>query len=228
MLHERLQAVDERIRAACARAGRRRDEVTLVAETKKVSVEVAALLPELGQVHLGENRPQELWRKAAALPAGINWHLIGHLQRNKIARTLPLVRLIHSVDSVRLLAALEEEAGPRPGGVDVLLEVNASGESSKHGFAPDELPGLAAIIAGLKFVHIRGLMTMAAFEDDPERTRPTFVALRAWRDRLQAELGEARRLEHLSMGMTNDFEIAIEEGSTLVRVGTALFDGPFR
>lgn len=225
VLSERLQAVEERIRAACDRAGRRRDEVTLVAVTKSVSVEIAALLPALGAIHLGESRPQELWRKAATLPAAIRWHLVGHLQRNKLARTLPLVRLIHSVDSVRLLAALEEEAAQRQCGVDALLEVNAGSETTKHGFTPDEVPGLAATIAGLQSVRIRGLMTMAAFEDDPERTRPTFAAVRALRDRLQAELGTTYQLDHLSMGMTNDFEVAVEEGATLVRVGTAIFGG---
>jgi pyridoxal phosphate enzyme (YggS family) len=221
-LQERLDEVEGRIRAACARSGRPRGDVTLVAVTKTVSAEVAALLPGLGVLDLGESRPQELWRKAAALPGGVRWHLVGHLQRNKIERTLPLVHLIHSADSLRLLAALDHEAGTNPGPVDVLLEVNASREANKHGFAPEDLPGLAPHLAGLRHVRVRGLMTMAAFEDNPERCRPTFAALRGLRDRLRGELGPPHHLEHLSMGMTNDFEVAIEEGATMVRIGTAL------
>lgn len=238
MLRTRLEKVEHRLRAACARAGRPRESVTLVAVTKTVSAEIAALLPELGVLDLGENRPQELWRKAASIP-NVRWHLIGNLQRNKIERTLPLVHTIHAVDSVRLLQALDdalanaEPAAParatspllalRAQAPIVLLEVNASREASKHGFTPDEVPALAPTIAALKHVHVAGLMTMAALEDEPERCRPTFVLLRELRDRLQRELG--RPLSELSMGMTNDFEVAVEEGATMVRLGTALFEG---
>jgi pyridoxal phosphate enzyme (YggS family) len=221
----RLQAVRGRIEAACDRAGRPRDAVRLVAVTKTVSAEVAALLPELGVIDLGESRPQELWRKEAVVPRSVHWHLIGHLQRNKIERTLPLVRLVHSVDSLRLLTALEEEAVRQQRTVDVLLEVNASREANKHGFTPGELPALVPHFHGLRQVRVRGLMTMAAFEEDPERCRPTFAEVRRLRDRLGGEMAAPHRLEHLSMGMTNDFEVAVEEGATLVRVGTALFEG---
>ena len=138
----RLDAVRERIAAACARAGRSPDDVRLVAVTKTVPVEVAAVITELGVRNLGESRPQELWRKAAALP-GASWHLIGHLQRNKVERTVPLVRMIHSADSLRLLSALDQEAGRQGRALDVLLEVNASREVNKHGFAPEEVPALA-------------------------------------------------------------------------------------
>jgi pyridoxal phosphate enzyme (YggS family) len=223
-LKQHLDAVEERIRAACTRACRSRDDVTLVAVTKTVFVEVAALLPELGILDLGENRPQELWRKAAALPA-VRWHLVGHLQRNKIERTLPLVHLIHSADSLRLLDALEQEADKRGRPLDVLLEVNASREASKGGFSPEEVPALVPRLAELRQVRVRGLMTMAAFEEDPQCCRPTFAALRELRDRLRGELGPPHRVEYLSMGMTNDFEVAIEEGATLVRIGTGLFEG---
>ena len=225
ILSDRLHAVEDRICSACFRAGRKREEVTLVAVTKSVGPEVAALFMELGHLEFGENRPQELWRKSAALSPAIHWHLIGHLQRNKIERTLPLVRLIHSVDSARLLTALESEAARRQTPVEVLLEVNASGETSKHGFSPDQLQILSSMIDKLNFVKVRGLMTMAALEEVPERTRPTFAALRGLRDRLRQEWSSVVRLDHLSMGMTNDFEIAIEEGATLIRVGTALFEG---
>jgi PLP dependent protein len=227
LLADRLRVVDERIAAACRRAGRSREDVTLVAVTKTVSPAVAAVLPGLGVYDLGESRPQELWRKAAALPAGVRWHQVGHLQRNKIERTLPLVHLIHAADSVRLLEALDTEAArrPTPAAVPVLLEVNASREPSKHGFAPDELPGLCPRIAALRHVQVLGLMTMAAYAEDAERCRPTFALLRSLRDRLRGDLGPGHPLPHLSMGMTNDFEVAVEEGATLVRIGTALFEG---
>lgn len=216
-LTARLQMVEDRLRAACRRAGRSRDEVTLVAVTKTVSAEVASLLPEIGVVYLGENRPQELWRKAPLVPGGVHWHLIGHLQRNKIERTLPLVRLIHSVDSVRLLEALDQAAAGRPEPLAVLLEVNASREPNKHGFAPEEVLPLAEMLAGLRHVRVEGLMTMAAYDADPERARATFAEARKLRDRLG--------LRQLSMGMSHDFEVAIEEGATLVRIGSALFEG---
>jgi pyridoxal phosphate enzyme (YggS family) len=224
-LRERLARVEERLTAACRRAGRPRADVTLIAVTKTVSAEVAALLLELGVLDLGENRPQELWRKAAVLPATVRWHLIGHLQRNKIERTLPLVHCIHAVDSVRLLEALEQEAARRERSLPVLLEVNASGEASKHGFAPAEVPALDETLAGLKHLRVAGLMTMAAHEEDPERCRPTFVLLRSLRDRLQERVGTRHRLEYLSMGMSNDFEVAVEEGANMVRLGSVLFEG---
>jgi pyridoxal phosphate enzyme (YggS family) len=224
LVASRLDKVEERLHEACRRAGRARSEVTMVAVTKTVSPLVAAVLPELGIIHLGENRPQELWRKAAALSAGICWHMIGHLQRNKVERTLPLVHLIHAVDSLRLLQALESEAARQQRIVDVLLEVNASSEATKQGFAPSEVPVLAPKLAELRQVRVCGLMTMAAYEEDPQRCRPTFAALRSLRDHLQTELG-SQALKHLSMGMSNDFEVAVEEGATLVRLGTILFEG---
>jgi pyridoxal phosphate enzyme (YggS family) len=224
-LAERLAAVEERLLAACRRAGRSRADVTLVAVTKTVSPEVAALLLELGVLDLGESRPQELWRKAAAVTAPVRWHLIGHLQRNKIERTLPLVHCIHSVDSLRLLTALEEACGQTSRTLPILLEVNASREANKLGFAPEQMPDLLPALTELKHLRVEGLMTMAAFEEEPERTRPTFTALRRLRDQVAAALGESRPLPHLSMGMSNDFEVAVEEGATLVRLGTVLFDG---
>lgn len=225
ILNNRLAALEERIEAACRRAGRPRSEITLVAVTKSVTASVAAVLPELGVIDLGESRPQELWRKAAALSKDVHWHLVGHLQRNKITPTLPLVHLIHSVDSLRLLAALEQDASKQQLPVAVLLEVNTSGELQKHGFAVDEVPTVVGELLALRHVHIRGLMTMAALAEDPERSRPSFASLRELRDRLSRDFEEPHRLEHLSMGMTSDFEVAIEEGATVIRIGTALFEG---
>ena len=225
LLRGRLANVERRLAAACARAGRARSEVTLVAVTKQIAGEVAALLPELGLVDLGENRPQELWKKAAALPPSIRWHMLGHLQRNKIERTLPLVAWIHSVDSMRLLQALEQESAKQQRTVEALLEVNTSGETTKHGFAPRDLPALTVTLEGLKHVRVRGLMTMAALQD-PEKCRPSFAKLRQLHELIHPMLYPT---EHgggeLSMGMSNDFEVAIEEGATMVRLGSALFEG---
>jgi pyridoxal phosphate enzyme (YggS family) len=228
-LHEflavRLAAVEARLQAACRRAGRNRTDVTFVCVTKTVTPATAAALADLGALDLGENRPQELWRKAAALPKTIRWHLIGHLQRNKIERTLPLVQLIHSVDSLRLLEALDAEAVRQQRQIGVLLEINASQELSKHGWAVDDLPGVIGQLARFQQIRVQGLMTMAALEADPEQCRPTFATVRALRDRLCGQMPPPHSLHELSMGMSNDFEIAIEEGATLVRIGTALFEG---
>lgn len=222
VLADRLAAVRGRIADAARRAGRDPAEVTLVAVTKTVSPAVAAVAFELGAVDLGESRPQELWKKAAALPAA-GWHLIGHLQRNKLDRTVPLVALIHSVDSERLLAALDDFGRQRGSPVRVLLEVNCSREDAKGGFRPGELPALADTLPPRAGVEVRGLMTMAAYSDDPETARPTFAELRQLRDRLRAATGLP--LADLSMGMSGDFEVGVEEGATLVRVGSTLFEG---
>jgi pyridoxal phosphate enzyme (YggS family) len=147
------------------------------------------------------------------------------LQRNKIAGTLPLAYVIHSADSARLLNALDLEAGKMSRKADVLLELNVSGEVSKHGFRPDDIPDLLKMIAELKRVQVHGLMTMAPLEQDAERCRPTFAELRRLRDRWSKEMPSDHDLSQLSMGMSNDFEVAIEEGATLVRLGTVIFEG---
>ncbi len=219
VLRRNLRAVEERLRAACTRAGRKREEITLVAVTKAVSAETAALWPGLGVLDLGEGRPQELWHKAALLPA-VRWHMVGHLQRNKVERTLPLTALCHSVDSARLAQAVDAEAMKAGRVAEVFLEVNVSREASKHGFAPEEMACLGDSINALKNVHISGLMTMAPEGVD---ARPTFAGLRELRDRLLREWG--RPLPHLSMGMSDDFETAVEEGATHVRVGSVLHEG---
>jgi pyridoxal phosphate enzyme (YggS family) len=222
----RIAQVEQRVSEACRRAGRARSEVTVVCVTKQLSPEATVLLPDLGIIHFGENRPQELWKKAALLAGrSIVWHLIGHLQRNKIERTLPLVELIHSVDSLRLLEAIDQEAGRRDLTAPVLLEVNASGEASKHGFQPGDMTDLAAPLERLKNVEVRGLMTMAAPLANPEECRPTFATLRELRDSLKERLAPLHPCDELSMGMTNDFEVAIGEGATFVRLGSIFFEG---
>jgi PLP dependent protein len=219
----RLGETENRIAAACNRAGRARSDVTLVAVTKTISGEIAALLPDLGIQDLGESRPQELWKKAAAIPDA-RWHLIGHLQRNKIDQTLPHVHLLHSIDSLRLLAAIDDSASRLGKAVDGLLEFNLSREPQKHGFTTDDVPSILGNIAKLNHVRIRGLMTMAPLSDDAERSRPVFSELRQLRDRLRESVRTPHTLEHLSMGMSQDFEVAIEEGATLIRIGSALFE----
>jgi len=226
VLTDRLKAVRQRIQAACQRSNRSEEDVTLVAVTKTVSPRVAGLLPDLGVVDLGESRPQELWRKAEALKhLPIRWHMIGHLQRNKVDRTLPLARVIHSIDSFRLLEAIAAESAKTGARPKVLLEVNISGEEQKHGFEAGELRSRGPVIQRLS-IEVVGLMGMAAIVDDPELTRPAFKTLRKLRDELQPEWhAYGIQLTQLSMGMSGDFEMAIEEGSTLVRIGTTLFEG---
>lgn len=220
---ENVAQVRGRIVDAAARSGRTASEVTLVAVTKYVSADVVRPLVAAGCFDLGESRPQQLWDKAAVLAdLPIRWHLIGHLQRNKVRRTLPLVSLAHSIDSPRLLSAIDEESS-RP--LPVLLEVNVSGESAKHGFTPDAIEPFLTQLAGYKNVAVRGLMCMAGLEGGPDDARREFAALRQLRDRLRPCCLPGVTLDELSMGMSGDYEIAIEEGATLVRVGSALFEG---
>jgi pyridoxal phosphate enzyme (YggS family) len=221
-----LESVRGRIAAAAARSGRTADAISLVVATKYVTTDLAAAVITAGCRDLGESRPQELWAKAAALPdPAIRWHLIGHLQRNKIRRTLPVVSLIHSIDSQRLLAAINEEAKLAGRIVPVLLEVNVSGDAAKTGLAPEELEPLVAEASALEYVEVRGLMGMAGLEGDDAAVRQDFIQLRTLRDRLARNLPPQFTLDELSMGMSGDFEIAIEEGATIVRLGSLLFEG---
>ncbi|HID76472.1 MAG TPA: YggS family pyridoxal phosphate-dependent enzyme, partial [Planctomycetaceae bacterium] len=183
-------------------------------------------LVEAGCSLLGENRPQALWEKAAALDdLPIQWHMIGHLQRNKVRRTLPLVSMVQSADSQRLVEAIDRVAGELGLAMPILLEVNVSGEPAKHGFAPDEVERVLEQVVRYTHVEVRGLMCMAGLEGGPERARRDFAALRTLRDRLETVALPAVRLDELSMGMSGDYEAAIEEGATIVRIGSALFEG---
>jgi hypothetical protein len=216
--------VRQRIAAAAARGGRAAGEVTLVAVSKYVGMaEIRALL-EAGCTELGESRPQQLWQRAEVLAgADVHWHLIGHLQRNKVRRTVPLAAMIHSADSPELIAAIDQAATACALRIPILLEVNVSGETAKHGFAPAALDPLLETLPGYRGVEVRGLMGMAALEGGLEAARRDFAALRALRDRLLGRVPEGVSLRELSMGMSGDYEVAIEEGATLVRVGSALF-----
>lgn len=226
-LSENLASVRARIAAAAHRSGRASGDIQLVAVTKYVDVAVTRQLIAAGCSCLGEARPQELWHKAEALAGGpIEWHLIGHLQRNKIARTLPLTRLIHSGDSQRLLEALDAEARrAAQWPIPVLIEVNVSGDAAKHGFQPDELEPMGEKLAGFEHLAVGGLMCMAGREGDLDDARRDFEKLRLLRDRLRSIWPERLGLTELSMGMSGDFEIAIEEGATLVRIGSLLYEG---
>jgi len=217
----RLAAIRAQIAAAAQRAGRDPSGVRLVAVSKTHPAGAVAAAAAEGQRVFGESRVQEAREKIPACPPGLDWHFIGHLQKNKVRQALPLFPFFHSIDSTALAQAIDRIAGETGKPVEGLLEVNISGEATKHGFTPVELRKEFAAIARLPNLHIRGLMTMAPYSNNPEDARPVFRALRELRDELQAAHGQP--LPELSMGMSGDFEPAIEEGATLVRVGSSIF-----
>jgi PLP dependent protein len=228
-LRDNIALVRERIEAASKRAGRE-EPPRMMGVTKYVEPQIARLLVEAGVAELGESRPQELWRKAGALAdlpgeTIITWHLIGHLQRNKVKRTLPLVACIDSADSLRLMEEISREAVAQGLRANMLLEVNMSGEASKQGLAPGEVEPLLPKIAELPGLSVLGLMTMAPLEGGPDGARRAFAGLRELRDRVGLGYAPNIALNELSMGMSGDYEIAAEEGATIVRVGSALFEG---
>jgi pyridoxal phosphate enzyme (YggS family) len=221
-----LQRVRERIVTAAERAGRSADEVTLVAVTKYVDAGIARQLAAGGCHDLGEARPQELLAKAAALAdLPLRWHLIGHLQRNKVKKAAQAAALIHSGDRLALLEDLHTIGSDLEREINVLLEVNISGDEAKHGFAPEALEPLLPRLAELTRVRISGLMAMSGVTASPEQARAQFERVRQLRDRLAAVAPANMRLTELSMGMSDDFEEAIAAGATIVRVGSALFEG---
>jgi len=222
---QNLAAVRQRIAEAAGRCGRTAADITLVAVTKYVGLDEARALVEAGCRDLGESRPQQLWEKAVALGDSPRWHLIGHLQRNKVRRTLPLVSMIHSADSPRLIAAIDEAAAELGRRVPILLEVNTSGEPAKGGFEPAAIEPFLPELAGFRYVAVRGLMCMASLEGGLDAAHRDFAALRTLRDRLRANCPPEIALDELSMGMSGDYEAAIEEGATIVRIGSALFEG---
>ena len=222
---QNISDVNGKIAAAATKAGRAADDVTLVGVTKYVDAQVTREFAEAGHRVLGENRPQQLWQKQDELAdLNIEWHLIGHLQRNKAKRTVELATLIHSVDSLRLLKSIDGFAADQNKVARVLLEVNVSGEEAKHGFSSDQLPAIIEAAAEFKSVQVEGLMAMAGLEGDQNDARREFALLRNLADQT-AETGLPAnvQMKALSMGMSGDFEIAIEEGATLVRIGSALF-----
>lgn len=227
-IRDNLNRIRERIAIAAQRADRPPDEITLVGVSKYVDDTMAAELVRAGCRDLGESRPQQLWHKAASslLPQSeIRWHMIGHLQRNKVARTLPLATLLHSVDSLRLLRAVNNAAEAIPKCQAVLLEVNCSGDEAKYGFTPDGLRNILPQVVDFPAIEVRGLMTMASGDRTTTTAAANFARLRQLREQLTTELPPGIELTELSMGMSGDFEVAIAEGATMVRVGSALWDG---
>src|SRR5436305_114665 len=203
--------------------GRTPEEITLVAVSKTMPVELVQMAYNLGVTDFGENRVQEALPKIAAFhPQGLRWHMIGHLQSNKASKVVAPFYCVHSVDSLPLAQTLNRHAGEQGKRLLVLLEVNVSGEASKEGRSPTETLELARQVVALPYIQVEGLMTMAPLVEDPEQVRPVFRKLRLLRDRLRAEL-PASSWQHLSMGMTDDYSVAIEEGATIVRIGRAIF-----
>lgn len=222
---QNVARVRERIAAAALRSGRTPQAVKLIAVSKYVDAERARELVDAGCLDLGEARPQELWQKAEVLrDPSIRWHLIGHLQTNKVRRTLPLASLIHSVDTEKLIESINTEAASQQRQVPVLLEVNISGDVAKHGFPPEAVAGIISQASRWPHVRIRGLMGMAALEGGLDVARRNFSLLSELRDQLKAVCPPEASLDELSMGMSEDFEVAIEEGATMVRVGSLLFE----
>lgn len=223
MIRDQLHDVEKKIQAACERAGRKREEVTLIAVSKTKPVEALQEAYDLGVRVFGENKVQELTEKYDALPRDIRWHMIGHLQTNKVKYIIEKAELIHSVDSLRLAQAIEKEAARRERTVDILVEVNVAEEESKFGVRVDEVIPFIEKLAQFSHIHVCGLMTIAPFVENPEENRPIFKNLHKLSVDIAHKNIDNVNVNILSMGMTNDYEVAIEEGATMVRVGTGIF-----
>ncbi len=220
---ENVKVVKERIERACERSGRSPDEITLIAVSKTHPPEAIREAVEAGIEHIGENRVQEAVSKYEVLSdLPVTWHMIGHLQRNKVKHALRIFDVIHSVDRDALVEELEKRASKVGKVIPVLIEVNVAEEETKHGVFVEDAPDLVKKVLSCKHLNPIGLMTVAPYVEDPEEVRWVFKTLRELRDRINRELGE-EVLKELSMGMSNDFEVAIEEGATMVRIGTAIF-----
>ena len=223
MLADNLKNVQERIEAAAKRAGRDVSDITLIAVSKTKPAEMVQEIYDAGIREFGENKVQEIAAKSEILPKDIHWHMIGHLQRNKVKTVIDKACLIHSVDSLRLAKQISDDAVKKNLTVQILLEVNVAGEETKFGFGCDEVMSAVKEIAALPGICVRGLMTSAPYVANPEENRQYFHKLRQLCVDLKAENIDNTSMDFLSMGMTNDFEVAIEEGATHVRVGTAIF-----
>ena len=223
MLKDQLQEVEKRIQAACDRAGRKREEVTLIAVSKTKPVETLQEAYDLGVRIFGENKVQELTAKYEALPKDIHWHMIGHLQTNKVKYIIDKAELIHSVDSLKLAETIEKEAAKHDLIADILVEVNVAEEESKFGMKMEEVIPFVEKVSAFPHVRARGLMTIAPFVEDPEENRSIFADLHKLYIDIKKKNHDNDTVSVLSMGMTNDYEVAIEEGATMVRVGTGIF-----
>ena len=223
MIKEQLEEVRERVNAACLRAGREPKSVTLIAVSKTKPAQAVQEAYEAGARDFGENKVQEILQKQPALPQDIRWHMIGHLQRNKVHQVIGKAVLIHAVDSLRLAEQIEQEAAKRNLDVDVLLEINVAKEESKYGFFLEDAEEAIRQISSLPHVHIKGLMTIAPFVENPEENRGIFQKLYQFSVDINDKNIDNVTMGVLSMGMSGDFEVAIEEGATMVRVGTSIF-----
>lgn len=223
MLLDNLKDVEERIQAACDRSGRKREDVLLVAVSKTKPVEMIEEVMTAGIVDFGENKPQELRDKYEVLPQNLRFHMIGHLQTNKIKYVIDRVVLIHSIDSIHLAEAVNAEAKKHNRIMPVLVEVNVAQEESKSGFLVEKTENAIREIAKLSNIRVEGLMTIAPFVENAEENRQYFVKLRKLSVDIAAKNIDNVTMHHLSMGMTGDYEVAIEEGATMVRVGTGIF-----
>ena len=223
MLKENYEEVQKKITEACKRAGRNREEVTLIAVSKTKPVEMLSEIYDLGERNFGENKVQELTEKEEVLPKDIHWQMIGHLQRNKVKYIIDKAELIHSVDSIRLAETIDKEAAKKGIVVNVLLEVNMAKEDTKFGLMPEEVMDFIHEIIRFQHIKVQGLMTIAPFVENPEENRIHFANLRKLSVDIAKEKVDNVNMSILSMGMTNDFEVAIEEGATMVRIGTAIF-----
>mgnify|MGYP001127436748 CR=1 FL=1 len=223
MLKDQLQEVEKRIQAACDRAGRKREEVTLIAVSKTKPVETLQEAYDLGVRIFGENKVQELTAKYEALPKDIHWHMIGHLQTNKVKYIIDKAELIHSVDSLKLAETIEKEAAKHDLIADILVEVNVAEEESKFGMKMEEVIPFVEKVSAFPHVRVRGLMTIAPFVEDPEENRSIFADLHKLYVDIKEKNIDNGTVSILSMGMTNDYEVAIEEGATMVRIGTGIF-----
>lgn len=223
MVAENYKAVEQKVCEACARSGRDRSEVTLIAVSKTKPVEMIREAFDAGADVFGENKVQELCDKFEALPEELHWHLIGHLQRNKVKYVIGKAELIHSVDSMRLAEEISKESVKKGTITDILIEVNVAEEESKFGVTVEETENLIRQIAVLPGIHIQGLMTIAPYVTDPEENRPVFRILKKLAVDIKKKNIDNVNMNVLSMGMTGDYEVAIEEGATMVRVGTGIF-----
>lgn len=222
-MEERLKIIQEQIRQACDRAGRAYDCVTLIAVSKTMPTQIVAQAYEVGMRQFGENKVQELVKKQEELPSDIKWHMIGHLQRNKVKYIVGKTELIHSVDSLRLAQEISKESQKLNMTSDILLEVNNAMESTKYGFSVDEVWQTISDIAVLPNIRIKGLMTIAPYVENQEENRKYFAELRQLSVDIKAKNIDNVTMSVLSMGMTNDYSVAIEEGATHVRIGTGIF-----
>lgn len=223
MLKENLEDIENRICDACRRSGRKREEVTLIAVSKTKPAEMIEEVYCTGIRCFGENKVQELSEKYEKLPKDIHWHMIGHLQRNKVKNVVGIADLIHSVDSLRLAEAINREAQKKETNAKILIEVNIAKEDSKFGIMPEEVLDFVKEASKFSNIQVQGLMTIAPFVANPEENRKHFSALRKLSVDISREKVNNVCMGVLSMGMTNDFEVAIEEGATMVRIGTAIF-----